>query len=54
MIRPLRTIHRRTFYILGILLPLLLAAALIARRPAPVHPATIPAFAPNDLVGGAR
>ncbi len=54
MIRPLRTIHRRTFYILGILLPVLLAAALIARRPTPVHPDTTPASAPKDVVGGIR
>jgi hypothetical protein len=33
MIRPLRRAHRVVFAALAVLLPLLVAAALIARRP---------------------
>jgi hypothetical protein len=32
MIRPLRIVHRRIFLVLAILLPLLYALALLARR----------------------
>ena len=54
MIRPLRTIHRRMFYILAIALPALVAIALIARHPTPDIPAVAPASAPSSRgpVGG--
>lgn len=52
MIRPLRIIHRRVFYVLAISLTLLVAVALIARRPE--APAITPAatHAPEVPVGG--
>ena len=41
MIRPLRIIHRRIFYILVLSLPLLIVMALMLRRPE--SPAITPA-----------
>lgn len=37
MIGPLRRAHRRIFLILAVLLPLILAAALLMREPLPVQ-----------------
>ncbi len=47
MIRPLRIIHLRIFYILVVSLPLLIMMALLARRPE--SPAVTPAAVhPSD------
>ena len=46
MIRPLRAIHRNVFLALGLLLPVLFASGLLARRnwpPAASHGQTLPA-----------
>lgn len=49
MIQPLRTVHRHVFIALAVLLPMILAAAVIARHQFPVAtPATF--SIPQDAI----
>jgi hypothetical protein len=49
MIQPLRTVHRRAFIALAALLPLILAAALIARRQFPTVRSAIFSIPPDAV-----